>query len=892
MKTKLLILIIVVLGSIGFMSCTPQDAMTDDLYTGDHHPASDNTYDLGRTTYRWANLYAVNINGAPFVPGVVAPHNLLSVTHADTTAGGVVRGDLITGQGVAATWSRLAIGGVGTFLSSDGTDSSWRVLQAADIPSLSGTYVPYLGATAAVDLGAQNFTTTGLVGIGTPPAANNLISVLYNAGGLASVTALDVSENSASAGARGIDISVAGAKTANTWGMSLFNGATSGTNGVDKYGLSILSTGVWNGAAANNYALYINEATGGTANYTIYTVGGSHYFGGNTSINGTLNMNTHQINNVVDPTLAQDAATKNYVDTGLGGIYVPYNGATGNIDLNAKEVTNGIFNNIVTKGTWTASGVWTIPAVTLGGTVSINGQTFSGAASFDNTVTLPNNTYLRYLDSTAVAKNILTLDNSNQVLLESPSANLKLQSNSDKDIASWGGGYGTGRSFQINATNASAGTTTQDSPTLLLNARYWTGAASASWNYTILNDMTASGATPASTVTHKINAVSVMDLTNTNATITGRLYGTWAIGAAAVTYTNLFSTVVVNDPTETKYGIIGGSFIAATTGNNANQIIGIHGNPQIRNTNNKNWTNTYAVIGVNGQAELNASATGTITGMVGVRGWVRNLTAAGGIVTNGYVFYGLNPTATGQITNVYGLYLESMTSGTTLNYAIYSAGGQSYHAGNLGLGQTSPTAVLHIKAGTATASTSPVKLTTGTLLTVPEAGAIEYTTPRLYYTDGGSIRQTLVPDAYGQLYEDSAGSTITVVSAGTYYQWSTSTAGDYHLNTLSTANDNITVDSGGDGEYRISYSVSYSASANDTVHWAIYHTPSGGAATKLANISSETYISNTNVIMCCSSVGLKSLGAGDTIDLRVTSTTNGTTITVNHVSITMERVAR
>ena len=45
---------------------------------------------------------------------------------------------------------------------------------------------------------------------------------------------------------------------------------------------------------------------------------------------------------------------------------------------------------------------------------------------------------------------------------------------------------------------------------------------------------------------------------------------------------------------------------------------------------------------------------------------------------------------------------------------------------NVGIGTTSPTAVLHLKAGTATASTAPLKFTSGPKLTVPESGVVEF----------------------------------------------------------------------------------------------------------------------------------------------------------------------
>ena len=63
--------------------------------------------------------------------------------------------------------------------------------------------------------------------------------------------------------------------------------------------------------------------------------------------------------------------------------------------------------------------------------------------------------------------------------------------------------------------------------------------------------------------------------------------------------------------------------------------------------------------------------------------------------------------------------------------------------GKVGIGTTGPTAVLHLKAGTATASTAPLKLTSGTLLTTPEAGAVEFLTDAFYGTiTTGAARKT------------------------------------------------------------------------------------------------------------------------------------------------------
>jgi hypothetical protein len=93
-------------------------------------------------------------------------------------------------------------------------------------------------------------------------------------------------------------------------------------------------------------------------------------------------------------------------------------------------------------------------------------------------------------------------------------------------------------------------------------------------------------------------------------------------------------------------------------------------------------------------------------------------------------------------------------------------------AGNTGIGQTTPTAVLHLKAGTAAASTAPLKLASGTNLTTAEGGAVEFNGTNLLFTPS-TTRHTVnhglpgsatlnFPSTNAQL---SADLTITVTGA-------------------------------------------------------------------------------------------------------------------------------
>lgn len=148
------------------------------------------------------------------------------------------------------------------------------------------------------------------------------------------------------------------------------------------------------------------------------------------------------------------------------------------------------------------------------------------------------------------------------------------------------------------------------------------------------------------------------------------------------------------------------------------------------------------VIGWHG----NRKSDSAITDLMNITAFVRN-----GVTHTGAEFVlELRDTATGNRTDRF--HVTSMgdvrIGGTsTTSYRLHIQSGDAYFAGNSytigskGIGTTSPTARLHLPAGTASANTAPLKLTAGTNLTTPEAGAIEFDGVHYYGTVGSTRHQ-------------------------------------------------------------------------------------------------------------------------------------------------------
>ena len=97
---------------------------------------------------------------------------------------------------------------------------------------------------------------------------------------------------------------------------------------------------------------------------------------GTTAMTGALNMNSHKVTNVTDPTNAQDAATKNYVDSAISGLPTPMQfkgtiGTSGTVEWSALP-TAAAANEGYTYKVITAHD--TAPICKVGDTIVSNGS--------------------------------------------------------------------------------------------------------------------------------------------------------------------------------------------------------------------------------------------------------------------------------------------------------------------------------------------------------------------------------------------------------------------------------------------------------------------------------------------------------------------------------------
>ncbi|MFZ2777676.1 MAG: FISUMP domain-containing protein, partial [Candidatus Moraniibacteriota bacterium] len=114
--------------------------------------------------------------------------------------------------------------------------------------------------------------------------------------------------------------------------------------------------------------------------------------------------------------------------------------------------------------------------------------------------------------------------------------------------------------------------------------------------------------------------------------------------------------------------------------------------------------------------------------------------------------------------------------------------------GNVGIGTTSPTAYLNIKAGTATAGTAPLKFTTGTLLSATEGGAMEFDGSHIYFTAANAGTRYQLDQQSGTSYTATNGLTLNTAAfelGGTLTKNTSIALGGFDLNLSGLGNIGI-----------------------------------------------------------------------------------------------------
>lgn len=281
-------------------------------------PGADNTYALGNSSLRWSALHAVGVDVYGASSGVVT-------IVAQATGGGTVTLPSASGTVAVNASSPLVLSATTGAL----TCPTCATTAGASIPAIAQGDLLYGSAANTLSALAKNTSATRYLsntGASNNPAwapidlSNGVTSTLACANGgtgLSSGTTGGLLGFSAACGYSTVDPVAVG---------RVLVSAGTGT-------LPVYSATPTLGASGTAGSIAFGNATSGTV--TVQTVAGAL---------GTV-------------TLSLPAAT----DTLVG-------------KATTDELTNKTLTSSVGKGTWTASGTWTLPAVTLGGTVSGGGN--------------------------------------------------------------------------------------------------------------------------------------------------------------------------------------------------------------------------------------------------------------------------------------------------------------------------------------------------------------------------------------------------------------------------------------------------------------------------------------------------------------------------------------
>lgn len=151
------------------------------------------------------------------------------------------------------------------------------------------------------------------------------------------------------------------------------------------------------------------------------------------------------------------------------------------------------------------------------------------------------------------------------------------------------------------------------------------------------------------------------------------------------------------------------------------------------------------------------------------------------------------------------------------------------------------------------------------------------------YDPSGYVNQ----NASASLYEyNDSGSDINVVTAGTYYKWTTSATGTSSTYAVADAtDDDITIQTGGAGKYLINISCTF-----DGTNAAVFEAAAFVDGNEIEAACFQRTLGTPSKLGAGSTTCTTYLADGAVLDLRVTSDSNGDDFSVHRMSFDVVRV--
>jgi len=276
-----------------------------------------------------------------------------------------------------------------------------------------------------------------------------------------------------------------------------------------------------------------------------------------------------------------------------------------------------------------------------------------------------------------------------------------------------------------------------------------------------IENSTIGATTPSTGAFTTLSASGVTGLSGTttlsgNTSITGKLQGANALIFDGTTVDANTTTIVITDPTAPRtitlpnasgtVALVGSAASWNVGGNTGGGILGTTDNTAISIQSGTGAMNigtdaakTITIGNATGSLIVNKLSIGGAAGSYELL--TRNVSdgalglLGGTSETNGAYFKITGSAYAGSPGNGSAEFvIRDFTGANASKFSLWSYDGASAwtnrfqmvgSTGNIGIGIT-PTATLHLRAGSATANSSPLKFSSGTLLTTTEAGAIEF----------------------------------------------------------------------------------------------------------------------------------------------------------------------